>query len=401
MVEIYEFSDDGAWCWFQDPRAIFIRGIFTKTYAQWMTRKGKLQCGSFNHETKEIKTFTLKKNWDRDDHNVGSFLILPDNRIMAFYARHDKPGLYSRTTVNPEDISLWEEEVTVCKQRKVTYSHPVYLRSEELFFVFWRGESWKPTYSTSKDGKMWNSPQVLIQDEGRSKRSIRPYTKIYSNGKRIIHLIFTDGHPRNESQNSIYYLQYKNGKFRKLNGDVMEVTTNNPIPHSNCDKLYDGSLTNVRAWIWDIMTDDKDHPYVLYTRLPSKTDHRYHFTRWDGHQWLDQELVKAGRWFPQSIISKFELEPHYSGGMVFNQQNPNIIYLSRQIKSNFEIEKWETKNLGHTWISTQLTADSKNMNVRPVFPRGYDQNTDHILWMHGKYRYFKFFYNTKINLLKG
>ncbi len=134
--EIIEFSKDGAWCWFQDPRAIYIEGKYKKTYAQWITHKGRLQCGSYDHSSNTITHFTLKENWDKDDHNVGSFLILQDNRIMVYYARHNKPGLYCRTTKYPEDISTWEDEITITNSPKVTYSHPIYLKNEKKFFVF-------------------------------------------------------------------------------------------------------------------------------------------------------------------------------------------------------------------------------------------------------------------------
>ena len=80
-------SEDGAWCWFQDPRAVYIKGSFERTYSVWMTRLGELRIGAYDHSTGGIETFTLKKQWDTDDHNTGSILVLPDNRLMVFYAR--------------------------------------------------------------------------------------------------------------------------------------------------------------------------------------------------------------------------------------------------------------------------------------------------------------------------
>ncbi|MCK5209967.1 MAG: hypothetical protein KAQ79_18160, partial [Cyclobacteriaceae bacterium] len=45
------FTEDGAWCWFQDPRSVYIKGKRERTYAQWMTKNGKLQIGAFDHAT--------------------------------------------------------------------------------------------------------------------------------------------------------------------------------------------------------------------------------------------------------------------------------------------------------------------------------------------------------------
>ena len=32
--EIVEFTSDGAWCWFQDPRSVYIKGEHERVYAQ-------------------------------------------------------------------------------------------------------------------------------------------------------------------------------------------------------------------------------------------------------------------------------------------------------------------------------------------------------------------------------
>ena len=107
------FSNDGAWCWFQDPRAVYIEGMYKRTYAGWMTRQGQLQIGSFDHKSGKTEIITLKEKWGADDHNTCSFIVLPDKRLMVFYAQHNKIGLFCRTTTSPEDINSWDDEVTV------------------------------------------------------------------------------------------------------------------------------------------------------------------------------------------------------------------------------------------------------------------------------------------------
>ncbi len=47
----------------------------------------------------------------------------------------------------------------------------------------------------------------------------RPYLKVSSNGIDRIHFAFTDGHPRKEPENSIYYMYYENGGLFKANGE--------------------------------------------------------------------------------------------------------------------------------------------------------------------------------------
>ena len=391
-------TNDGAWCWFQDPRAVYIKGEHERTYAQWVTKNGKLQIGAFDHQTENIEIFTLKEGWDSDDHNVGAFIVLPDNRIMVFYARHNKQGIYCKTSSRSEDITAWEDEITISNSDRITYAHPVYLSREKRFYVFWRGHSWKPTFATSSDGVLWSESQILLQDEAREGGNIRPYTKITSDGISTIHFTFTDGHPRVEPQNSVYYMKYENGQFYKANGTIIGSINALPIRHTMSDQVYNGKLTNVRAWVWDIALDDQGQPVIAYTRFPDETDHRYCYARWTGERWQDTELTKGGGWFPETKEGTEEREQNYSGGIGLNHSNPSILYLSKQVKGKFEIEKWSSNDKGQTWHSTSITTNSDHLNVRPVVPRGYHGNKDYVLWMYGDYEHYTK-YNTGIKLL--
>lgn len=390
-------TSDGAWCWFQDPRAVYVEGMHRRTYAQWMTRDGRLQIGCWDHRTGDTQVHTLKEGWGVDDHNVGSFLVLPDKRLMVFYATHGSRGLYCRTTKLPEEITQWEDEVTVVGGAGVTYSHPVYLSAEKLFYVFWRGSSRKPTYSTSTDGKTWAEPRVLIEQEGAPKNA-RPYIKIVSDGKSSIHFAFTDDHPLTGPTNSLYYLRYEKGSFYKADGTRVGGIDSLPIRHSESERLYAPSQTSGRAWVWDIALDPAGAPVILYTRMPDGTDHRYHCIRRIGNRWLDTRICAAGGWFPQTQEGKTEREPWYSGGMCLDHSDTSVVYLSRRVKGVFEIEKWTASNGGRRWTSVPITRDSKGLNVRPVLPRGYTGKDDHVLWMHGSYVHFTDF-RTGIEML--
>lgn len=382
------FSKDGAWCWFQDPRAVYINGKQERTYAGWVTRHGTLQIGAYDHRSGAVEAVTLKENWDADDHNSNSFLVLPDNRIMVFYARHNKQGLFCRVTVRPEDITEWEDEITVSDTPAITYSHPLYLSDEGLLYVFWRGPGWKPTFSTSTDGKTWSPPRILLQEKGREASEIRPYLKVSSDGKASIYFAFTDGHPRDEPENSIYYLSYRRGSFSRADGTVIGTMQDLPIRHSQCDVVYNAKSTKQRSWIWDIAADGAGHPVIAYTRFPAEDDHRYHYARWTGTAWLDTELARGGPWFPQTPLFRRERETYYSGGIAVNHADPSTVYLSRHVDGSFEIEKRTTRDDGKTWAADMITRGSQGLNVRPVVPRGYAGRKDHLLWMRGSYRHW-------------
>jgi len=395
MSEEYVISKSGAYCWFQDPRAIYVEGKYKRTYLGWLTAEGKLQIGYFDHDTKEVKVYTLKEYWDIDDHNVPSFLVLPNNIIMVFYAKHNKENLYARKALAPENIFSWSDEIIVSNMPKVTYSHPVHLSAENKIYVFWRGESWKPTFSTSDDGINWSEPKILFQDIGREAKDIRPYIKVVSNSKDEIHFAFTDGHPRNEPFNSIYYACYKKGKIFKADGTEIGTLETLPVPHSKCDIVYNGKLGNGRAWVWDIALDKDGKPVIVYARMPQETEHYYCYARWTGEKWENNTLTLAGKWFPQTPKGTKEPEPHYSGGISLNHSNPDEVYLSKQVGEIFEIEFWKTKDNGKNWEHYPITQNSNCLNVRPIVPWNYNGRRRHLIWMRGEYIHFTKF-NTSI-----
>ncbi len=391
-------TDDGAWCWFQDPRAVCVAGERSRTYAQWVTRNGHLQVGAFDHTTREIEVHTVREDWGRNDHNVGAFLVLPDNRLMIFYAQHNGPGIYCRTALHPEVISQWGKEVTIHESRRITYAHPVYLAEEDAIYVFWRGGNWKPVFAMSRDGATWSRPITLIRDEEADHRQIRPYLKVVSDGRSAIHFTFTDGHPRVQRRNSVYYVRYANGRFTRADGTPAGGMDTLPLQPHDTDRVYDGRATGVRAWVWDIALDEAGSPVIAFARFPDTTDHRYALARWTGAEWTETEITPAGRWFPQTPAGRREGEPHYSGGVALDPLDPSIVYLSRQVGGAFEIEQWLGPDEYGDWISRPVTQDSRHLNVRPVASRGCACDERHILWMFGAYRNYRVF-RTGIRLM--
>jgi len=410
-------SDNGAWCWFSDPRAVSLNG---KIYSGWVSCEGNIMVGSYNIKTGDIKTVDLYPGFDKDDHATPSFLILPDKKIMVFFSAHSRIGngekvasiLYS-TTKNPEDITQWEplsrKTENVKGNRSFCYNNPVMLSEENnRIYVFWRGADWKPTFSyTDNFGKTWSKSSTLVKSSLNPSK--RPYTKVYSNGKDEIYFAFTDGHPREEALNSIYYMKYKKGKFYKADGTVVGTMETLPVEHEQCDVVYDSpkafKTTNnaVRSWIWDVAIDNSGNPVMAYTRLPEETKHEYYYAKWNGTSWLNYKVSAGGDCFPRYPKTKSmrNPEPHYSGGICIDHENANIVYYSKPVGDIFEIFKAETNNNGKSWKETAITYNSKKDNVRPFAIRGAGDNEKiQILWMYNdRYVHYEDF-NARIKIEK-
>ena len=183
-------------------------------------------------------------------------------------------------------------------------------------------------------------------------------------------------------------MKYEAGQFYRADGSALGSLNELPIDHRESDVVYDASETGARAWIWDVALDDAGRPVLAYTRLPAETEHIYHYARWNGSTWLDYPISEAGGWFPQTPAGETEREVHYSGGIVFNQTDPSIVYYSRPVNGQFELEKAVTTDGGMSWSRYPMTGASTQLNVRPVFPHGYTEASDHVLWMQGSYIHY-------------
>ncbi len=396
-------SEDGAWCWFSDPRSIFLEGAKKQIIAGYVTSSGSIAVSSVNTETGEKRETIIHKDFLKDDHANPSFLILPDRRIMIFYAPHGGNGskIYYRTTLKSEDISDWGELGTISANTPgnsgITYTNPVMLSGENnRIYLFWRGGNYQPSFAYSDNfGSTWSSPQTLIQSSRLDLK--RPYIKIISDNKDEIHFAFTDGHPRNEPLNSIYYMKYRKGFFYSAGGKKIGSITKLPIEHKSADVVFNAAENykktgnGTRGWIWDIAINKSGNPVLAYTLLPEETSHRYYYALYNGKEWVNNFVAKAGKAFPRINLLKSERdpEPHYSGGIAIDHSDPSILYLSRPEKDIFEIEKWTTSNGGKDWSREAITSNSLKDNVRPFVVRyAPAEIKGRVIWMYGDYKHY-------------
>ena len=375
----------GAWIWFSDPRAVYFQGQHKRTYAAWVNAQGNAMLGSYDHDTNVISEVVLKYGIGRDDHANPTLQTLPDGRLIAFYSSHGGKRIYYRKTLYPEDIASLGKAHRVPTDRGrfgVTYPQPVQLgRERGRIWLFWRGSDWQPTFANSEDGRRWTRPRTLIQEDIPGKRH-RPYVKVASEGFDTIHFAFTEAHP-GRYPTGIYYMKYQEGLFYTASGRLIGSLSTLPIEPHEADKVYDPTVRGVRAWVYDVAADDHDQPVIVYDEIYRHDDHRYRYAHWTGFGWQDNEITPAG----PAITNT---PGWYSAGVSLDHEDPRIVYLSRLVDGQYEIEQWHTNDGGATWSHTPITENSKEPNLRPVSPRGLLDN-DVVFWMRGEYpNYLKF-----------
>ncbi len=388
-----KITNNGSWCWFSDPRAVYVNGQY---YGGYVDSTGNIWSFSYNPADQSVKNFLHYEKLDKDDHANPSIAQLKDGRLITFFSGHGGMGktpLYYRITKNKDDITSWGELQQVgTKDKKLfntCYSNPAILSSEKYrTYLFYRGADFRFKMVYSDDLNVWSDEKTMVKSV-RTDYAVRPYVKVSNNGKDRIFIAFTDGHPRNEYQNSIHYVCYHNGQFETASGKKICKTEELPFTPDQADMVYDASKNGQRSWIWDVAHDENDRPVLVYARFFSELRHEYWYARWDGSQWINKKITDAGRWFPYKEIprEKAEGEPHYSGGVYLDHNNPNVVYLSRPIKNVFEIQKWETTDMGKTWKTTDITSGSERDNVRPFVP--FNDPNSRVMWMYN-YHYPSF-----------
>jgi len=393
---IATFTNDGAWCWFSNPRAVYYSE--NEIITGWVKKDGSVEVASLNLKTNKKEFENIFPQMQVDDHNNPAFTVLPDGNVFAMYTWHStKKGVVSNTTTNGADIHSFagnmvfkpatKELLDRFPRETYTYANPFVLQEENnKLFAFGRWTGFKPNLIISSDnGKTWDEKYVVITDVPFTPGN-RPYVNYYSDGKSKIHMVFTDGHPEVEPTNSVYYCYYEKGAFRKADGTKICDLSALPFQVSDASVVYKADTISGRSWIADIV-EKNGRPYILYSRHPEKTDHRYHYAWYNSEskKWEDVEICKAGKWFPQTQEGKKERESYYMGNLIFHPLHPNVVFLSRQVNNRFEIEKFVTSDKGKTWNITPITSNSTYDQVRPYVPRNQPVNAKTVvMWMENK-----------------
>jgi hypothetical protein len=391
--EYLSFTNNGAWCWFSDPRAVYHHGKHRRTYSGWVDSVGNIVVGFYDHDSGKVETKVLHERFEKDDHDNPSFFMNADGRLTVYYSRHGTRNspIFLAHAKHPENISEWEAVQPLRLNDTIayaglsnsyTYTNIVELSEEnKRWYLFWRGADFKPNFSTSDDlGKSWDQGRILILPE-RIYKNRRPYLKVSSNNRNVIHFAFTDGHPNAEPTNSIYYARYRGGAFYKANGVKIIDASSLPLHPGQCDVVYDATKSGEKAWIWDVAQNREGHPVIVYSQFPTDSNHVYYYSIYDEGQWNNHRLLDSGPWFPHTREGAIEREPNYSGGIVLDHRDPSTVYLSREKNGVFEIERWRTDDHGKNWRVTDITKNSRFDNVRPFVVRNYADSVT-VLWMN-------------------
>ena len=404
-------AEEGAWCWFADPRALHYEnagGTINATYIGYIDVHGNVKATQYDWLTGHKTDVLVRSCFQPDDHNNPTFLVLPDERVMIFYTRHtDEACIWYRISKKPGDITALGDEKRLATANNTTYPSPFILSDDPShIYLCWRGINWHPTIArltmpdANDDCKFDFGPRQIVQSTGA-----RPYAKYQSNGKDKIYVSYTTGHPDNEQPDWLYFnvidINHGNGPvLRDLNGKQLSIISNGVFNVNKTDSYassYPATIVdktaNIRNWVWQIALDKDEHPVIAYPHIDNaKTTHVYWYARWNGTAWKNTWVQYGGHAFHQNW-NRTEL--CYSGGMALDPDNINDLYLSIPTKDGqynkdgvYELWKYTIDDDGKVAGSEQLTFNSPKNNVRPFVIPGSKNSKLRLAWMRGDYYYW-------------
>jgi hypothetical protein len=407
------FHDDGGWCWFEDERVLLVGGrvIGGVVASGWKdpARKGQVEAFEYDLAKRRSQWFGLKapqstderRAW-LDDHNSPAFVVRPDGRLVTFYAQHGRDSkIHYRIAAHPGQGLEWGEERVFIPSvsTRATYQNLFYLPAEKRLYDFYRGydNSFKPSYAWSEDmGETWKAGRVLIDVPTQFRH--RPYVKYCSDGKQTVHLLYTEGHPR-DFDNSVYHVMFRGGNLLASDGRPIAGISQGLKTPEQGTLVFKGDANNV-AWVHDAHVDAKGRPVVVFSTqkdsagLPPKQgghDFRYHRAAWTGVKWESEEIAFGGSKLyagEDDYTGLAALDPHETS-TVFISTNANPSTGEPLKSASDGLRHWEIyrarKPSRGKWAWTAVTKDSTRDNLRPVVASG-DRNPRVVLWLAGKIR---------------
>ncbi len=405
---LIQFNDNGAWCWYQDERAVvdmaggkLIIGSDASMFgAGGSSRNGYIEAVIFNLQTGLTQRFTLMRA-GCDDHNAPAFLIRPDGKYLVLYAKHyddySRYRIYDGNNWTAEQQFDWNS-IPGGTDFSTTYSNLFYLSAEDKVYNIVRCYARSPNLMVSTDlGDTWSYGGLLTEPDA-SIGYVNGYFKYWSNGIDRIDFVCTEHHPR-DYNTSIYHGYIKNSQSFDSYGTLLDSDISDKFAPKPADFTLVFAANTVvqemrmtRCWTIDLQSyEDGTIATIFKARVndnlffPSNDpEHVFFYARFDGLDWTSTYLGKAGS-------KLYDSEQDYTGLAALHPNDPNTIYISTPFDPRddtdlivHEIFKGVTDDHGATWTWTAITRNSVRDNLRPIVP-AWDEDNTALLWWRGTY----------------
>jgi hypothetical protein len=395
---LIQFSSNGAWCWYQDERAVVDIANNKIIIASNRTSNGHDYADMYDMSTGTTQNYDLGFIGS-DDHNTPGLLIRPDGKYLAMFSKHNNDKIthyriFSNGSWSADQTFNWNTQPGGA-DFNTTYSNVYYLSAEDRTYDLSRGNGHGgQNFLISTDqGDTWSYGGFLTTN-ATSVGYVNGYFKYCSNGIDRIDFICTEYHPR-DFNTSIYHGYIKDGQTFKSDGTLIDdnIFDGNPSHPSDYTLVFQAgtvlnSLEMTHCWNTDVQRySDGTIATIITARTNDDSNnptHAFIYCRYNGTTWNSTYLGNAG-------LKLYFSEQDYTGLAAMHPNTPDIIYISSTYDpqddtflTKHEIFKGVTKDGGETWAWTPITENSTMDNLRPIVPVWEDYKTA-LIWFRGTY----------------
>ena len=405
-------NDNGAWCWFQDERALVdpetgtlvIGSIAVAEGPGGESRSGNVELTVVDLEARTSRVVVLHERLEPDDHDAPALWRRADGRWLAVYTRHKSDDLTRWRISEPSDPTQWGPErifdwSELTEGRGVTYSN-LHAMDGRLYCFARAVNDDQCALVSDDDGDTWSYAGKLFT---RPKVGyVNGYTRYVSGGDRI-DLVTTDHHPR-DFDNSIYHGYLEGGALHRSDGGVLDPAALDGEALSQAglttvlaaDSRWDGDWA-AHCWTTDIRRSaDGTVAAILSARSSGEPDISGRFERgrpWEDLRFFYARLSPGGEW-NVNLLAKAGpgLLPHeedYTGLVAIDPYDLDSVYVSTPIDPrdgtampHYEIFNGRTMDGGSKWQWQPITQESGVDNLRPIVAPG-DPDRIPLLWFRG------------------
>jgi len=428
---LIQFNDNGNWTWYSDERSVIdiARGnLVVGSDACGIGMGGSVRAGDVevvihNLATGGRRRYTLKDGasdpgaFYADDHNTPGLLVRPDGKYLAWYCGHNTERTnywrnFDGTNWTAEQRFDWNT-LPGGTDFNATYSNPHYLSAENRVYNFVReNDHGSPNILGSTDnGDSWSFGGQLISSlTNINVGYVSGYFRDCDNGVDRIDFIGTETHPR-DSSTSMWHGYVSNSQSFKSDGTLVDMNIfdqSAPVITQFTEIFTNGTVwppgqTNYRCWNDDVQSyPDGTVQAIIAARINDDTqgndgninpDHAFFLCRYDGTNWNDTYLCRAG-------AKLYSSEADYVGLGCLSPNDPNTIFISTKYdpravqsgvtdtnqpySSSREIWQGVTTNHGASFTWTPITQNSTRDNLRPIVP-AWDANNLALVWFRATY----------------
>jgi hypothetical protein len=395
--DLIQFPGNGAWCWYQDERA-----VVDITNNKIIIASNRTSNGHDYVDIYDISTGTTQ-NYDlgyigSDDHNTPGLLIRPDGKYLAMFSKHNADKIthyriFSNGSWSADQTFNWDTQPGG-SDFNTTYSNVYYLSAEDRTYDLSRGNGHggQNFLISSDQGNTWTYGGFLTTNANVGY--VNGYFKYCNNGIDRIDFVCTEYHPR-DYNTSIYHGYIKNGQTFKSDGTLVDdnIFDKNPTTPQDYTPVFQANnelngITMTHCWNTDVQRYS-DGTIATIVTARTNTDsynptHAFIYCRYNGSTWSSTYLGNAG-------LKLYNSEQDYTGLAAMHPNTPDIIYISstydprdNTFLTKHEIFKGVTRDGGKTWAWTPITENSTIDNLRPIVPAWEDYKTA-LIWFRGNY----------------